>query len=76
MNGLTLHGVVGRRIFETWKVTKALLEQRDNGIQQAVFDVILGGAQDTLIDIRDFEKASFEEKIRRNPKVILRFAGA
>jgi hypothetical protein len=38
--------------------------------------VILGGAQDTLIDIRDFEKASFEEKIRRNPKVILRFAGA
>ena len=26
MNGLTLHGVVGRRIFDTWETTRALLE--------------------------------------------------
>jgi len=75
MNGLTLHGVVGRRIFQTWQVTKALLEQRDNGIQDAVFNVILNGAVDTMVDIRDFEKADFEARIQAHPKLLLRFAG-
>ncbi|HMV67558.1 MAG TPA: zinc-binding dehydrogenase [Myxococcota bacterium] len=75
MNGLTLRGVVGRRIFETWQVTRALLEQRENGIQDAVFDTILEGCADTMVDIRDFERSSFEDRIRRHPKVILRFAG-
>lgn len=75
MNGLTLRGVVGRRIFDTWQVTRSLLEQRENGIQDAVFDVILEGCRDTLIDIREFERSAFEDRIRRHPKVILRFAG-
>lgn len=75
MNGLTLHGVVGRRIFETWHLTKALLEARDNGIQDAIFEVILDGARSTQVDIRDFDPAAFEAVIREHPKVLLRFAG-
>lgn len=74
MNGLTLRGVVGRRIFETWQVTRALLEQRENGIQDAVYDVILEGCRDTMVDIREFDKQSFEDRIRRHPKVVLRFS--
>jgi threonine 3-dehydrogenase len=75
MKGLALHGVVGRRIFETWHVTRALLEHRANGIQDAVWETILRKGDDTLVDIRDWERASFEQRIQRHPKVLIRFAG-
>ena len=75
MNGLSLHAVVGRRIFSTWEITKALLEDSKNGIQDAVFDTILNGAQGTLVDIGDWEKDSFEAMIKAHPKVLIRFAG-
>ena len=35
----------------------------------------LARCRDTLIDIREFERSAFEDRIRRHPKVILRFAG-
>ena len=43
VNGLTLHSVIGRRIFEDWYITRNLLEDRTNGIQDRIRDVILGG---------------------------------
>ncbi|MFT4980065.1 MAG: threonine 3-dehydrogenase, partial [Myxococcota bacterium] len=75
MNGLQLHAVVGRQIFGTWELTRSLLENLDNGIQQAIYDVILAGGEGTIADIESWEAASFEEKIRANPKVLIRFAG-
>lgn len=75
MNGLSLHAVVGRRIFSTWEITKALLEDSKNGIQDAVFETILNGADGTLVDIGDWEKDSFEAMIKAHPKVLIRFAG-
>ncbi|MFZ5479131.1 MAG: zinc-binding dehydrogenase [Myxococcota bacterium] len=75
MDGLRLHGIVGRRIFETWEITKRLLEDRTNGIQDAVYDVILNRGQGTVVDIADWEKASFEKVIATNPKAVIRFAG-
>jgi threonine 3-dehydrogenase len=75
MNGLQLHGVVGRRIFGTWEITRNLLENTSNGIQQAVFDVILNGGDDTIVDIGDWERDEFERRIRRHPKAVIRFAG-
>ncbi len=76
MNGLRIHGVVGRQIFGTWEITKTLLESRSNGIADAVWDVILNRGEGTIVDIDAWEKASFEQTIRNNPKVILRFAGS
>ncbi len=74
MNGLTLHGVVGRRIFHTWRITRRLLEARDNGIQDAVWRVILGEGEDTVVRIADWERDSFERRIRAHPKVLIQFA--
>mgnify|MGYP000400668998 CR=1 FL=1 len=73
MNGVQLHGVVGRRIFQTWEITKSLLEQTDNGIQQAIWDVILQRGEGSIVDIDDFEPAAFEKVMDRFPKPILRF---
>ena len=75
MNGLQLHAVVGRQIFGTWEITRNLLENTSNGIQQAVWDVILNGGQGTISDIQTWERDSFEDVIRRHPKALIRFAG-
>ncbi len=75
MNGLALHAVVGRRIFETWTITRSLLEDANNGIQDAIWDVILNRGEDTLVDIRDWEKESFERTISTWPKAVIRFGG-
>ncbi len=74
MNGVQLHGVVGRRIFQTWEITKSLLEQTDNGIQQAIWDVILARGEGSIVDIDAFEADAFEAVMGRFPKPLLRFA--
>jgi len=75
MNGLQLHAVVGRRIFQTWEMTRALLENQIAGIQDAVWDVILNRGEGTLVDIDSWDRDQFEAMIKQNPKVLIRFAG-
>jgi len=75
MNGLQIHGVVGRQIFGTWEITRNLLENRSNGIQDAIFEVILNGGQDTLVDFSTWQRDDFERRIKAHPKVVLRLAG-
>ncbi|MEL6348776.1 MAG: alcohol dehydrogenase catalytic domain-containing protein [Myxococcota bacterium] len=74
MNGLQLHAVVGRQIFGTWELTRSLLENTHNGIQDAIFETILAGGDNTIVDIEDWERDRFEERIRSHPKVLIRFA--
>lgn len=75
MNGLRLHGVVGRRLFRTWEMTRTLLEQRDNGIHDAIWDVILNRGEDTIAPIESWDRQAFQGVIERHPKAVIRFAG-
>ena len=75
MNGLQLHGVVGRRIFSTWETARNLLEKFSEDSEK-IWKVILNGGQDTVVDIDDWEFSRFEQMISTHPKVIIRFAGA
>jgi threonine 3-dehydrogenase len=72
-NGLTLHSVIGRRIFDTWMVTRNLLEDQSNGIQKNVHEIILGGGEETVVHIDDFEHESFEKKLAAWPKLVIQF---
>lgn len=74
MRGLTVHGVVGRRLWDTWETTRALLEDPSTGVQQAVWEHVLDGGQGTIVDIADWEPAAFEAIIRDKPKAVIRFA--
>jgi threonine 3-dehydrogenase len=74
MNGLQIQAVVGRRIFETWEISKNLLEG-NNGIQDNIWKVILNEGKGTMVDSREWEKDSFEQVIRHNPKAIIKWAG-
>ncbi len=73
VNGLTMHGVVGRRIFETWDITRSLLENRENNVQQQVWDVILNHGDGTLIDFATFDREHFEQSLAQHTKLVLKF---
>ncbi len=75
MDGIQLHGIVGRRIFGTWEITQRLLEDRANGIQDAIWTTILERGEDTIVDLASWEKESFEGVISRHPKAVIRIAG-
>jgi len=72
VNGLTLHSVIGRRIFATWYTTRSLLEDRANGIQDRIYEIILGEGA-SVVHCDDFEPASFEETLATWPKPLLQF---
>lgn len=73
LNGLTLHGVVGRKIFETWEMTRALLEA-DNGIQDAIWEVILNKGEGPMVHIDDWDREQFEAIISKHPKALISFS--
>ena len=73
VNGLNLHSVIGRRIFETWYITRNLLEDRTNGIQDRIADVILGGGEDAVVHIDEFSPESFEKTLAAWPKPLIQF---
>ena len=74
MNGLTLTSVIGRELFRTWTFTQRLLEERANGIQDKIFELVLNGGRDTVLDIADFTPERFEAMLGAHPKILVRFA--
>ncbi len=73
IDGIQLHGVVGRRVFETWEVTRSLLESQTNQMQDRIWNIILNGGVGTMVPFREWEASSFEQMIRSNPKVLIDF---
>jgi len=72
-NGLQLRSVIGRRIFETWYITRNLLEDRTNGIQDQISEIILGGGDDAVVHIDDFTPEAFEKTLAAWPKPLIQF---
>jgi len=73
VNGITLHSVIGRRLFQDWYTTRNLLEDRSNGIQERIASVILGGGDEAVVHLDDFTPGGFEEVLAAWPKPLIRF---
>src|SRR3989344_2530674 len=71
--GLTLHGVIGRRIFETWNTAAAVLSDKSNGVQEKMWDIILKKGGGTVVPFAEYNKEAFEKVMNKNPKVIFKF---
>jgi threonine 3-dehydrogenase len=74
MNGISLQGVVGRRLYQTWDITKSLLENPSNGIHDAIWKVILREGRGTVVDMNTFDPSAFEAVMNEHPKPVLRFS--
>jgi len=68
--GLTIHCVIGREIFKTWQLSQRVLSQTSNGIQDKVWNVILNGGKDTVLNLSEFDPAVFEQTMNEHPKLI------
>ena len=49
VRGLTIHGIIGREIFKTWQIAQRMLSDKTNGIQDAIWDVILKKAKERFL---------------------------
>lgn len=73
VRGQTLHAVIGRQVFTTWQTTKRLMENKNNGIQNAIWNVILNHGRGTILPIDDYTPTQFEHMLAAHPKVLIKF---
>ncbi|MBI3963910.1 MAG: alcohol dehydrogenase catalytic domain-containing protein [Candidatus Kerfeldbacteria bacterium] len=73
VRGVTLHSVIGRELFKTWHITRALLENRSNGIQDHLWYDLLKEGKGTLFAFRDYDAATFEQALTQHPKLLLSY---
>ncbi|HME92430.1 MAG TPA: zinc-binding dehydrogenase [Myxococcaceae bacterium] len=74
VDGISLHSVVGRRIFETWHITRNLLESRDPNLHDLIWNVMLNRGEGTIERFAEFDRDRFEKQINTHPKVLLKFS--
>ena len=72
VDGISLHSCIGRRIFETWHITRNLLESRDPNIHDLIWEVILNKGEGPIVAFDQFEPTAFQEKMLKHPKVVFR----
>lgn len=75
VRGLTLHGIIGREIFKTWQIAQRMLSDKANGIQDAIWNVILKEGKGTVIDFKSFTPETFEKAMNENPKIVFKING-
>lgn len=72
LRGITIHSVIGRRIFETWQISQRVLSQKSNGIQDKIWDIILEGGNGTIIPLKDFTPEHFEKELNDHAKLLFK----
>ncbi|MEK7162130.1 MAG: alcohol dehydrogenase catalytic domain-containing protein [Patescibacteria group bacterium] len=73
MKGITMYCVAGRQLWGTWEITKKLLESSENGIAEKLWTVLLNNGDGTILPIGEYNKEKFEEMMKNNPKILIKF---
>ena len=73
MYGKTMHGIVGRKVFQTWYIVNNLLTSKGHDLQDKIWEVILNKGEGTVFPFQGFEREPFEQAIQTNPKTILKY---
>jgi threonine 3-dehydrogenase len=71
--GKTLHGIVGRKVFQTWYIVNNLLTSKGHDLQDKIWEVILNKGEGTVFPFHQFDRDPFEQAIKTNPKTILKY---
>ena len=75
VRGLTIHGIIGRRIFDTWQISQRMLSDASNGIQDSLWNVILKKGEGTILPLAEFTPESFETAMNSHPKILFKING-
>ena len=75
VRGLTIHGIIGRRIFSTWQIAQRVLSDKTNGIQEKIWDIILKKGTGTILDFKKFTPDGFEKAMNKHPKIVFKING-
>ena len=75
VRGLTIHGIIGREIFKTWQIAQRMLSDKQNDIQDAIWNVIFKKGEDTILPMKDFTPESFEAAMNAHPKILFKVGG-
>ena len=72
--GKRIHPVVGRRVFSTWEITKQLLEDQSNGIQNQIWKEVLEEGRGTILPLTEFTPDRFEKNLTEHPKTLVKIS--
>lgn len=75
VRGLTMHNVIGREIFRTWQIAQRVLSDKTNGVQDAIWNVILKKGEGTIFPFHEFTPEKFEAAMNEHPKMIFKING-
>jgi threonine 3-dehydrogenase len=75
VRGLTIHNIIGREIFRTWQIAQRVLQDKTNGVQDAIWNTILKKGQGTILPFKEFTQDGFEKAMNENPKLVFKING-
>jgi threonine 3-dehydrogenase len=75
VQGLTIHGIIGRRIFGTWQIAQRMLADHSNGIQDKIWTKILKEGEGTILPFADYTPETFEKSLNEHVKIMFKING-
>jgi threonine 3-dehydrogenase len=72
--GKTLHGVVGRKVFQTWFIVRNLLMSTKHPLQEKIYEVILNRGEGTIFPFHRFEVEKLEATMKEYPKIMFDYS--
>jgi threonine 3-dehydrogenase len=73
VHGFTFHAVIGRQLWQTWEITKKLFEDKNTGVQEKMFKIILNQGEGTILPIAEYTKEKFAEMMSQHAKLLIKF---
>lgn len=70
VKGLTIHNIIGRQIFKTWQIAQRVLSDKTNGIQDAMWNIIMKQGNGTIIPMSEFSPELVEARMNEHPKLV------
>ncbi|QPJ65767.1 MAG: zinc-binding dehydrogenase [Candidatus Nitrohelix vancouverensis] len=74
MNGITLHSIVGRKVFQTWYIMSNLLASKEHQLQDKIYRHILNEGRDVILPFHETDADELEATIKKHPKIILKYS--
>lgn len=70
VRGITIHNIIGREIFRTWQIAQRVLNDKTNGVHDAIWKTILKEGKGTVVPFGNFTPETFESAMNEHPKIV------